>query len=201
MTTSVKPRPPRKPLLYFGVIFFGHLGLGDALAAPARRDLPRRWVLLGTVAPDLLDKPLYFGLSWARGHRGLGIVHGTRSFGHTFLLAGLVWWAGRARGDARLKGLALGMATHPVLDFLSDLAAFGPASAARGSAAFWPLTGWGFPVPTYAGLGEHLRALASPVLLSCEAAGLLWLVLSAAAGRRAGRSGPSSTSNGPSGRA
>ncbi|MBI5201898.1 MAG: metal-dependent hydrolase, partial [Elusimicrobia bacterium] len=41
------------------MIFFGHLGLGDALAAPVRRGLPRRWVLLGTVLPDLLDKPLY----------------------------------------------------------------------------------------------------------------------------------------------
>jgi hypothetical protein len=157
------------------VIFFGHLGLGDAAASPLRRDLPRRWVLLGTVAPDLLDKPVYFGLSWLSGRRGWGIVRGTRSFGHAFLLAALVWWAGRARGDARLKALALGMATHPVLDFLSDWAAFGVASAGRGSAALWPLTGWGFPVPTYAGLGEHLRALSSPVLLSCEAAGLLWL--------------------------
>jgi len=159
------------------LIFFGHLGLGDALAAPVRRGLPRRWVLLGTVLPDLLDKPLYYGLSLATGRRGaeLGLISGTRSFGHTWALAALVWAVGRARGSDRARALALGMATHPLLDFAADWAAWGWNSATGGSAALWPLTGWRFPVTPSAGLAEHLGGELQPVLLGAELIGLLLL--------------------------
>lgn len=172
------------------MIFFGHLGLGDALAAPVRRGLPRRWVLAGTLLPDLIDKPLYYGLSLATGLRGaeLGLVSGTRTFGHTWALAALVWALGRARGSGRARALALGMATHPLLDFVADWAAWGWDAATGGSAALWPLTGWRFPVAQSAGLAEHLGGELKPVLLGAELVGILLLLRARAAGRRVERS-------------
>lgn len=159
------------------MIFFGHMGLGDALAAPLRRELPRPWLLMGTVAPDFLDKPLYVGLSLASGHRGMGIVRGTRAFGHTFLLAALVWGAGRALKSAKLQALALGMATHPILDFLSDWTVSGLNGAWSGCAAFWPLTGWRFPLIVRPGFAEHVGGEFRWTLLAFELAGALWLWL------------------------
>jgi hypothetical protein len=47
------------------MFFFGHLGVGATLVRPWKERLPFRWVLLGAVLPDLIDKPLYYGLSWA----------------------------------------------------------------------------------------------------------------------------------------
>lgn len=160
------------------MIFFGHLGIGDAMAEPVRGKLPRSWLLLGTVLPDLIDKPLYYGLAAAVGRQRLqaGFLRGTRSFGHTGLLAGLVWAVGRARRDPRGPALALGMATHIILDVVADLALWGPASAARGCAAFWPLTGWQFPIQSAGTLTAHFRAVANPFLLGCEALGLLLLL-------------------------
>ena len=172
------------------MIFFGHLGIGDALAAPVRRGLPRGWVLLGTVLPDLIDKPLYYGLTLATGLRGaqLGIVQGTRSFGHTWALAGLVWAVGRARGSDKARALALGMATHPILDFAADYLMWGWKDACRGSAALWPLTGWRFPVSDL-DFTAHLGAELQPVLIGAEAVGLLLLLRAWFVSRSFGRAG------------
>lgn len=168
------------------MIFLGHLGLGDALASPARGRLPRREVLIGTVLPDFLDKPLYYAVSLATGKHGaeLALVRGTRAFGHTFLLVGLVWLAGRARGSDRLKALALGMATHPVLDFVSDYGVAGWKTAWRGTAAFWPLTGWAFPASVHPRFIDHAAGVLLPYLLACEIVGAALLLRAWLSARR-----------------
>jgi hypothetical protein len=172
------------------VILFGHLGIGDALVAPVRRGLPRGWVLLGTVLPDLIDKPLYYGLSFATGLRGsaLPVVHGTRVFGHTWAFAALIWAFGRVRGSDRARALGLGAATHPILDFVSDWGTWSWDGAVHGSAALWPLTGWSFPV-TDLDMGAHLGAELQPVLLGAEALGLLLLLRAWLIARRGSTNG------------
>jgi membrane-bound metal-dependent hydrolase YbcI (DUF457 family) len=167
------------------MIFFGHLGIGDAMAAPVRRGLSRSWVLAGTVLPDLIDKPLYYGVAAATGLHGdqLGILRGTRGFGHTWALAALVWAAGRARGSDKLRALALGMATHSPLDFVADLGMWGWNGALHGCVALWPLTGWRFPLADV-GLVEHLGAEFQPFLLGAEAVGIMLLIRAYFAARR-----------------
>lgn len=144
-------------------------------------------MLIGTILPDFLDKPLYYGLTLATGRRGaeLGLVRGTRGFGHTFALAGLVWLIGRARGSERLRALALGMATHPLLDFVADWGVAGWSAAVRGCAALWPLTGWRFPVSVHPGLIDHAAAALHPFLLGAEAVGALLLARARFSARRA----------------
>jgi hypothetical protein len=167
------------------MIFFGHLGIGDAMTAPVRRGLPRGWVLAGTVLPDLIDKPLYYAVAAATGRHGaeLGILRGTRGFGHTWALAALVWVVGHARGSDKLRALALGMATHSPLDFVADWAMWGWSGAFHGCVAFWPLTGWRFPLADL-GLVAHLGAEFRPFLLGAEAVGILLLLRAHFAARR-----------------
>ena len=158
----------------------GHIGIGRRLAARryagfSRRD---RWLfVLGTVLPDLLDKPLYYIPSWITGKEGeeLGIIAGTHSFGHTllFLVTLLVAWrASRTRHPrpaAGLGALAVGVATHLVLDTV------GLTMDAR--TAFWPLFGLQFTPFRHHGLGQHLMTVFRPITFAGELIGaalILW---------------------------
>jgi hypothetical protein len=85
------------------MMIFGHLGIGLRLARPF--SVPPGWLLLGTLLPDLLDKTTYYGLSVALGARGadLGLISGTRTFGHTaafLLLLALVGAGSRSKAIA-----------------------------------------------------------------------------------------------------
>jgi hypothetical protein len=158
----------------------GHLGIGRRLAARRYAGMSRRdrWLfMLGTVLPDLIDKPLYYIPSWITGREGaaLGIVAGTHSFGHTglflvTLLAAWRWLQKRHAGPAAGVGaLAIGVATHLFLDTL------GLTMDAR--TAVWPLLGWQFTPFRHHGLGQHLRTVFRPVTLAGELIGgavLLW---------------------------
>lgn len=155
----------------------GHLGLGLQTARPLRRGLPTRPLLLGCVLPDLIDKPLYYGLSWSTGKTGaaLGLISGTRTFGHTGLLALIVAGTAAARKSKPFAALALGMATHLLLDIVSDALTRGAGFSMR--AFLWPLMGWSFPAYTYTGFGEHIRRVYDPLMLICETIGGALLAL------------------------
>ncbi|MDE2510595.1 MAG: metal-dependent hydrolase, partial [Elusimicrobia bacterium] len=125
----------------------GHLGLGLQTAKPFRRDRPLKPLLLGTLLPDLIDKPLYYGLSLATGHSGadLGLIAGTRSFGHTVLFTAALAALARARRSKTLAALALGSATHLLLDLITDMSESGfdgPRLMSQSvKTLVWPLMG------------------------------------------------------------
>ena len=154
----------------------GHLGIGSRLAAPFHEARERRWMLLGALLPDLIDKPLYYGLSFATGRRGaaLGLFSGTRTFGHTALFALLIWLLFRKRHGA---ALVLGMATHLLLDELGDVVGlFAPArpgfdSPPTAAAVLWPALGVHFPIAPFTTVGEHVAALATGYVIAGELIG------------------------------
>jgi hypothetical protein len=119
------------------MLLFGHMGIGSKLASPWARSLPVGAVLLGTLVPDLIDKPLYYGLQLATGMHGadLGLVSSTRTFGHTALLLVAVTLFAVFRRSRFVAAIAIGMATHLFLDNLSDTLAayFGPRSLDDGT--------------------------------------------------------------------
>jgi hypothetical protein len=158
---------------------FAHTGIGSTLVRPWRRNLPRKMILLGTLLPDLIDKSLYYGATLLRhlDPGGLDIISGTRTFGHTALFLLILSWIAVIRGSRPLAALALGVATHLLLDGFGDT--FGPDVPGDGaaSALLWPLTGWRFPWSPYGSLSEHLSAYAAPFFLWAEAIGLALLVL------------------------
>ncbi|HTA21123.1 MAG TPA: metal-dependent hydrolase [Polyangia bacterium] len=151
----------------------GHLGLGKTIAARAYRrfsPVEKRAFFLGALLPDLIDKPLFYVPFWLTGRRGAaaGILSGTHLFAHTGLfLAALAVVALVTRSPA-LRAVAVGVATHFVLDCVG-------LSMGAGT-LLWPLFGWRFPVYPFRNLGQHLATLLSPVTLAGELLGaaVLW---------------------------
>jgi membrane-bound metal-dependent hydrolase YbcI (DUF457 family) len=159
------------------MFLFGHLGLGLKAAKPFDRGLPVAPLLFGTILPDLIDKPLYYSLSALTHHHGaaLGIVAGTRSFGHTILFAAALAALGRARRSPALLAVALGCGTHILLDVITDIVLRAPGFSMQ--AFLWPLMGWQFPVYHYRGWHDHLLHVREPFLLACEIVGATLLLV------------------------
>ncbi len=158
------------------MFWLGHAGFGLEGARLVDRDAPVKPLLLGTLLPDFLDKPVYYGLSWATGKHGaaLGIVAGTRSFGHTVLLTAALFAAGAVRKSRALKALALGMATHLALDMFTDLVVRNASFSLRAFA--WPLLGWQFPIYPFYGWHDHIATVRNPFMLVTESLGALILL-------------------------
>lgn len=157
------------------MFWLGHAGFGLEGAKLVDSDPPLKPLLLGTLLPDFLDKPLYYGLSWATGKHGaaLGIVAGTRSFGHTVLLTATLWAVGSARKSRALSALALGMATHLALDMFTDLCVRRAAFSMQAFA--WPLLGWQFPIYPFYGWHDHVATVRNPFMIVTESLGALIL--------------------------
>lgn len=158
------------------MIFFGHLGFGLKLASPWSRRLDRKLILLGAILPDLVDKPIYYGLSWATGKNGaeLGMIAGTRGFGHTALALIVLTLTATVTRLRWLAALCLGIATHLMLDNLGDRFLNGRDFTIRALA--WPFLGWQFPAYPFHGFKEHLGHTLEPYFLITECIGFLILL-------------------------
>jgi hypothetical protein len=165
------------------VFALGHLGLGKKVAArPYRRfsRAERRAFFLGALLPDLIDKPLFYIPFWL-GRRGdaAGILSGTHLFAHTglFLLALVI--AALITRSRPLRAVAIGVATHFVLDCVGLSMGLGTL--------LWPIFGWRFPTYPFKNLGQHLSTILSPITLAGELVGGAILVWDYARARRQNR--------------
>jgi hypothetical protein len=121
---------------------FGHVGIGTHLIPRAVRErLPWRWLALGCLLPDLLDKPIWLTAQW------LGVelpqLESARLFGHTAWFAGVLALAAALAPKAPLRAIAYAVPTHLVLDVLTDYGLGG--HGVWRTWLFWPLG-----VPSYA---------------------------------------------------
>jgi hypothetical protein len=162
-----------------------HLGFGLRLSRPFGR-LPLRWLIAGCLLPDLIDKPLYYGLSAWTGLRGaeLGLISCTRTFGHTGLFIGVLLSLALAlRGHpgrtGKVAALAVGMTTHLFLDAVSEkLAPLHGRSAFRESSTLLALT---FPyygrfgIQPFESAREHFLAHLKGFTLATEILGAIFL--------------------------
>ena len=137
----------------------GHLGIGPRLLGGLRRRLPARWLALGCLLPDLIDKPLFYGLLWAEDHAD-ALIRGSRSVAHSglFLLA-LIALAAAARRDI-LWALAAGVATHLALDIAGELITGADAESSIWLAIFYPAFDGRFPQAHFTSMLEHLKLTA-----------------------------------------
>ena len=159
-----------------------HLGLGYALvqASPQIRRfrLPPFWIFLGTLLPDLVDKPLYYFCRWWTGRSGMaiGLISGTRTIGHTLLFAVGLLLVSLGLRSKNIVAVFLGCLTHIVLDEASDLALSKGALNNVGY-FFWPFAQSRFPEIPYHDLSAQLLFSQRWVPLSGELAGALILAI------------------------
>jgi hypothetical protein len=191
------------------MFILGHVGIGERLGAlvpRVRASGARGWLILGTLLPDLIDKPLYYGMKLVTGRDGedLGLISGTRTVGHSALFALLLWVSFRAL-RWRAEGLALlaGMATHWLLDLGGDLTTyftylFGLSithpSFSLLKALLFPLLGGHFAVMPFHTAREHLTSLVQAYTLAGELVGGVLLLAAWHKQHGAGQSDRSATS-------
>lgn len=140
----------------------GHLGIGPRLLAGLRRRLPPGWLAFGCLLPDLIDKPLFYGLLWWEGQAD-PLIRGSRSVGHSglFLLA-LLALAAIARRPP-LWAVAAGVATHLALDIAGELFTGAGPDSSIWLAIFYPAFDGRFPRAHFGNMLEHLRLTAENV--------------------------------------
>jgi len=158
------------------MLFFGHLGvtLGifyslGFMIPHLRKFIDFRYLALGSMLPDIIDKPLgklVFAQTLANG----------RIIGHTLLfslfLALLGFYIYGKKGNPALLACAAGSLCH----LLEDRMWANPATF------FWPLFGWGFPrgCPDYTGLEyfiEMFKRSFEPELSLCFISELLGMTI------------------------
>ena len=145
-----------------------HLGATLLAVRYVYRDpaMDLRWVIAGSLLPDVIDKPL--GSMLLNDHFG---AH--RLFAHsivfpiTLFFAVLIITHRRSGLRKGLIGLVIGALFHLVLD----------AAWADPEAFFWPLFGWSFPATdpsAFWPLVQHLAA--QPLVWAGEAFGAAYLI-------------------------
>lgn len=151
-----------------------HLGIGHWLAGPWKKHLPLPALLIGTLLPDLIDKPLYYALAWSSGRYGasLGLFSGTRSLGHSLLFFFLLLLSAGLRRSRALAALCLGMATHLFLDNMFEPFTEFTIHSSR-IALFFPFYGGRFPVAQHQGLAQHLSSHLNAGELLAELVGII----------------------------
>ncbi|HEY4341565.1 MAG TPA: metal-dependent hydrolase [Steroidobacteraceae bacterium] len=120
-----------------------HLGIGSALTRVCPVKLPFRWVLFGTLLPDLIDKPVFFLL----GHyfHQAGWDAGKRGIAHTLLFFALLAAISQVRKSPTLWAITAGTATHLILDVISKSTEGSATALGSLRVLIWPLAGWSFP--------------------------------------------------------
>ncbi|HEY6911627.1 MAG TPA: hypothetical protein VI356_19775 [Myxococcales bacterium] len=134
----------------------GHVGIGPRLLLGLRRRLPARWLVLGCLLPDLIDKPLFYGLLWTEGHAD-ALIAGSRSVGHSGVFFLLLLAAALVARRPPAWALLAGVATHLGLDILGELIMGADAETSIWLAVLFPLLGWQFPKAQFSSMLEHLR--------------------------------------------
>lgn len=146
-----------------------HLGIGSVLGRLVSPTLPFGWLLLGTVLPDLIDKPAFWAMGLMEYFTTGGWVPGKRGIAHTVLFLIALAAVAAARRSRPWAAVSVGDGTHLVLDAVSKAWGAHDAIQRNGCVLLWPSCGFSFPTLDY---GLHGRAL-----LWLEAVGLLLLVI------------------------
>jgi len=118
------------------MIFFGHLGITIAFVLIVfyflKEKVDYRFVIVGAILPDIIDKPLGQIILYSVFQNGRIISH-TLLFVAVLTLIGL--YVEKRYKSTVIEFLALGALMHLVLDQMWNTP----------QTLFWPLLGWAFP--------------------------------------------------------
>jgi inner membrane protein len=118
------------------MIFFGHIGITIAFVFIVfyffKGNVDYRFVIVGSILPDIIDKPLGQIIFYSVFQNGRIISH-TLFFVAVLTLIGI--YVERRYRSTAVEFLALGALIHLVLDQMWNTP----------QTLFWPLLGWAFP--------------------------------------------------------
>ena len=123
-----------------------HVGIGIRfIPGRQRASLPWRWLALGCLLPDLIDKPIWLAARLASGdfEPHAGLLASARLVGHSAFFAGALALAAVLVPRVWLRAVAYAVPTHLLLDALTDYGLGG--HGVWRTWLFWP-----FGVPAYA---------------------------------------------------
>lgn len=145
---------------------FGHVGIGKAIASPFGRALPLMPLIVGTLLPDVIDKPLY--------HAHIStFVSCTRTFGHTGLFLAAILAVAMITRSRTWLALGVGVCTHAVLDGLLD--SFNGERSSTLVAFAWPFLDTHFFTYGFKSPFDQLKQLWKAPIIAGEVVGLLLL--------------------------
>jgi len=142
------------------MLFFAHLGLA-LLAARPLRSVDTTFLAIGSILPDLIDKPL--------GLIIFGTMNHGRIFAHTLLFLLVLAMLAVYLQNKRLASLSAGVLTHLALDAMWN----------SPTILLWPLLGPfppADPLNTLGYLHMLLQSLRDPGILLPECLGIAYLL-------------------------
>ena len=142
---------------------FGHVGFGRTIIGPLRRALPIVPFIVGTLLPDAVDKPLYYS-------HVSGFVSCTRTFAHTGLFLAALAAAAWVLRSRVWSAIAIGVATHLVLDASMDM--LSPFPSSELIALTWPVLHGRFASYDFTSPLDQLGQVWKPQIMLTEAIGL-----------------------------
>jgi len=142
---SSHPEKKKKKLVYIAKsspTLFESSPNPDPLKNPEKRHIDYRFILLGSIFPDIVDKPLGMLIF-------SGVIANGRIYTHTLLVNLVLLFMGMyllKRKGANFLAFSLASCFHLVLDEMwLDL-----------QTLLWPLYGWGFPKQVISHWWEHI---------------------------------------------
>lgn len=149
------------------MVFFGHLGITTGIMKMSKKvtnnvSIDYRIILIGSILPDLIDKPL--GAFLFRS-----TFHNSRIFGHTLAFSIILLFVGLILLNKYKNKCILLLGICSVIHLILDSMWFYP------SILFWPYFGWRFPVRPEGNWikSDILRLLTDPAYYIPEIIGFL----------------------------
>lgn len=149
------------------MFIFGHLGFGALIVSPFRRLRREPAVLIGTLFPDVLDKPLFYLMP--------NLMDGTRNLGHTMWPLWILGFFFYRRRSPWILALMIGIATHHFLDYTGDIIRLDGSIPLNLTTFCWPFLGWDFPSTPYLPAKLQANRLLQPYFMVTEFLGLAFL--------------------------
>jgi hypothetical protein len=146
------------------MFILAHIGIGRTITRPWSARLPVVPFVVGALLPDVIDKPLFYA------HLFSGIT-ATRTIAHTGLFAAAVGAIALFTRSRAWMAVALGVASHLLLDCLMDTMSHDPHSAIV--ALGWPFLYRRFASFPFRSPVEHLQRLWNLPVLLTETLGLV----------------------------
>ena len=152
------------------MLALAHMGIGSAMVRTLKPSPKVSYLFVGTLLPDLIDKPLFWSLNWLRVHHFFYFnftswIPGTRTFAHTFLFFLILLIFSVKFKKSNLNVLSWGVFSHLLLDALEGILAGKNHFITFMKGALFPIFEFKFYSFPHHGIRDHLLSKLSTTTL------------------------------------